>query len=443
MKTLLFAILLSLVFTVPVDAQEQMTASQQQTVIDSLCASLNANYVFPETAQKISMQLQESFKAGAFKQLTNPAEFGNDITRRIQDICHDKHLRVRFAPQMSAELAEQQSHPEGEREIPEAWMNEMKRDNFGFKEVKILPGNIGYLDLRGFNPANIAGETASAAMTLLSNSDALIIDLRENGGGDPGMIQLITTYLYDEHQEPVHLNSFYFRPDDITTQTWTLPYVAGKRLGSKAPVYVLTSNYTFSAAEEFSYNLKNLKRATIVGETTGGGAHPGGPVTVGEGFVAFVPIGRAINPVTKTNWEGTGVTPDVATTKKEAFDKAYMLALDALSTKATSEAERAHYQWQKTSIEADIQPPVHSQQDLEKFIGQYGERRIFMENGKLCYQRGNGIKHELTPMTNDTFRPATLTDFRLRFEMAGGKVVAVTGLYEDGRMERNEKNPRP
>lgn len=443
MKTLLFAILIFIGFIVPTEAQGSLTESQQRAVIDSLCASLNANYVFPETAQKISMQLQASLKAGDFKQLTNPGDFGNDITRRIQDICHDKHLRVRFAPQMADELIEQRSQPEGENSIPEDWMNEMKRDNFGFKEVKILPGNIGYLDLRGFNDVRIAGETASAAMTLLSNSDALIIDLRQNGGGDPGMIQLITTYLYDEMQEPVHLNSFYFRPDDITTQTWTLPYVSGKRLGSKAPVYVLTSNYTFSAAEEFSYNLKNLKRATIVGETTGGGAHPGGPVPVGEGFVAFVPIGRAINPVTKTNWEGTGVTPDVATTKKEAFDKAYILALDALSAKATAETDRAHYQWQKTSIEADIQPPVHSQQDLEKFIGQYGERRIFMENGKLCYQRGNGDKHELTPMTKDTFRPATLTDFRLRFDMEGGKVVAVTGLYEDGREERSERVVKP
>jgi hypothetical protein len=443
MKTLLFAILLVLGFTVQTIAQDSMTEAQQRAVIDSLCASLNANYVFPETAKKISTQLQASLKAGDFKQLTNPGDFGNDITRRIQDICHDKHLRVRFAPQMAAELEEQQNRPEGEREVPEAWMNEMKRDNFGFKEVKILPGNIGYLDLRGFNPANIAGETAAAAMTLLSNSDALIIDLRENGGGDPGMIQLITTYLYDEHQEPVHLNSFYFRPDDITTQTWTLPYVAGKRLGSKAPVYILTSNYTFSAAEEFTYNLKNLKRATIVGETTGGGAHPGGPVPVGEGFVAFVPIGRAINPITKTNWEGTGVAPDIATTKKEAFDKAYALALDDLSSKAKEETDRVYYQWQKSSIEAAAHPPVLSAKELEQFTGQFGERRIFLENGKLYYQRGNGVQHELVAMTKDTFRPATMTDFRLRFEMAGGKVVAVTGLYEDGRMERNEKNPRP
>jgi retinol-binding protein 3 len=140
------------------------------------------------------------------------------------------------------------------------------------------------------------------------------------------MVALITSYLFGA--EPVHLNDIYNRPNDSTTQYWTRSYVPGRRFGARKPVYVLTSSHTFSAAEEFTYNLKNLKRATIVGETTGGGAHPGEHVALAARFAMFVPTGRAINPITKTNWEGTGVAPDVQAPADRAFDVAYLGALE-------------------------------------------------------------------------------------------------------------------
>jgi len=201
----------------------------------------------------------------------------------------------------------------------------MRTVNFGFEKVERLPGNVGYIDLRGFQPAQFGAETVVAAMNFLANTDALIIDLRRNGGGEPAMVALISSYLFGP--EPVHLNDLYFRPDNSTRQWWTLPYVPGKRYGEKKEVYVLTSNRTFSAAEEFTYNLKNLKRATIVGETTGGGAHPGGPRRINEHFGIWVPSGRAINPITKTNWEGTGVKPDVDVPADQALKVAHIAAL--------------------------------------------------------------------------------------------------------------------
>src|SRR5262249_36093703 len=185
----------------------------------------------------------------------------------------------------------------------------LRTSNCGFEKIERLPGNVGYLEFRQFAPPGICADTASAAMNFLANADAVIIDLRRNGGGDPAMVALISSYLFDA--EPVHLNDLYFRPDNSTRQWWTLPYVPGKRLGSKKDVFVLTSKRTFSAAEEFTYNLKSLNRATIVGETTGGGAHPGGSRRINDHFAIWVPSGRAINPITKTNWEGTGVTPDI------------------------------------------------------------------------------------------------------------------------------------
>jgi retinol-binding protein 3 len=171
-------------------------------------------------------------------------------------------------------------------------------------------------------------------MKFLAHTDALIFDLRNNGGGDPEMVALISSYLFGD--KPVHLNSLYWRPGDKTDEFWTKPNAAANKFTDK-PVYVLTANRTFSAAEEFSYNLKNLKRATIVGETTGGGAHPGSSVRLHEHFAAFIPTGRAISPVTKTNWEGTGVEPDVKVPKEHALKTAYLSALNKSLEKADDE----------------------------------------------------------------------------------------------------------
>ena len=133
----------------------------------------------------------------------------------------------------------------------------------------------------------------------------------------------------------MHLNDFYWRESDEMRQFWTSPHVQGRRYGKDKPVYVLTSHDTFSAAEEFTYNLKNLKRATIVGETTGGGAHPGGPRRINRHFAVWVPAGRAINPITKTNWEGTGIEPDVKVEGRLALKTAHLDALRTLQKGAT------------------------------------------------------------------------------------------------------------
>ena len=163
-------------------------------------------------------------------------------------------------------------------------------------------------------------------MNFLGNTDAIIFDLRDNGGGVSRMVALISTYLFSE---PTHLNDVYNPREDSTTQYWTLPYVPGKRLVGK-PVFVLTSKRTFSGAEEFAYNLKNLKRATIVGETTGGGAHLVSGHRLDDHFMIGVPVAKAVNPISKTNWEGSGVEPDVKVPAEKALDVAEKMAAEKI-----------------------------------------------------------------------------------------------------------------
>lgn len=198
----------------------------------------------------------------------------------------------------------------------------MERGNCAFSKAERLPGNVGYLKLDAFEDPDICGPVVAAAMTFIAHTDALIFDLRENHGGNPAMVQLITSYLF---AEPTHINDMLYQHDGATQQYWTLPSVAGPRYLDK-PVYVLTSGQTFSGGEEFTYDLQTQKRATIVGETTGGGAHPVEGMPAGAHFTIAVPVGRPINPVTKKDWEGTGVVPDVKTTAAAALDAARLLA---------------------------------------------------------------------------------------------------------------------
>ncbi|WP_224491550.1 S41 family peptidase [Robertkochia flava] len=322
----------------PVDST--LTNQQIEAAVDSLSRALKQVYVFPDMAIKMADHISAQQKKGVYAGLGNGRKVAEQLTADLQSVSKDKHLNVRFNPERIAQYMSVAS-PEDSVARRERWVGEMRSQNFGFHKISVLEGNIGYLDLRAFMNPEFAGETAAAAMNFLANADALIIDLRRNGGGSPGMIQLLTSYLYDS--DPVHLNNFYWRPTDTRTQTWTLPYVPGKRRPD-IPVYVLTSSDTFSAAEEFTYNLKNLERATVIGETTGGGAHPGGPYPLDENLVVFIPSGRAINPVTQSNWEGTGVKPHIEVPSDEALKVAVTKAVENLMTGSDNDGERRYYE---------------------------------------------------------------------------------------------------
>jgi len=306
-------------------------AATRTKVIDELLKQLNDGYVFPEVAKQMETAIRTRQKTNEYDSITSSKEFTAKLTSDLQAVSKDKHLRVNYSIQ-PIPVRQERGEPTAAEKAE--FTASMKRVNFGFEKVERLPGNIGYISFRGFYDPEAGADTVAAAMNFVSNTDALIFDLRQNGGGDPAMVALICSYLFGD--KPVHLNDLYFREGDRTEEFWTKPTVAGKKYGDK-DVYVLTSNRTFSGAEEFSNNLKVLKRATIIGETTGGGANPGDVVRLHEHYQAFIPGGRAINPITKTNWEGTGVEPDVKVPKEQALLTAQLTVLNKTLGKTKDE----------------------------------------------------------------------------------------------------------
>lgn len=302
--------------------QPDMTvdAAMRTEVIDGALRHLNELYVFPEIAKKMEQAVRARVAGGEYNSVTSAQTLAATLQAHLREVSRDKHLRVQYSyTPIPVDDGRGPSTEERARQRAQGRIS-----NHGFEKVERLPGNVGYLDLRGFSGSPDANDTAAAAMNFLANADALIVDMRYNGGGSPAMVAFVSSYLFDQR---THLNDIYWRPNNETREWWTREDVPGRKFGGTKDVYVLTSNRTFSAAEEFTYNLKNLKRATIVGETTGGGAHPGGPARINAHFQVWVPRGRAINPITKTNWEGVGVVPDVDVPAGQALRAAHVMAL--------------------------------------------------------------------------------------------------------------------
>jgi hypothetical protein len=308
-------------------AAEQLSGRE---IVTKALELLRANYVFPEQAGQAATAIEARLDAGEYDDL-DEITLTERLTRDLQEITGDRHLRVVLGggPGPRRQRIGEPEEPK-DHEARRLAMRRMGRlDNFGIRQVERLDGNVGYLDVRRVAvPAN-AGPAIGAAMELVAGTYALIIDLRHNGGGAPEGVVFWCSYLLDER--PTHLNDIFHADTGETRQFWALPYVPGTRYLDR-PVFVLTSGRTFSGGEDFAYTLQALGRATVVGETTGGGAHPTRGFPISAAVHIGIPFARSVNPVTGTNWQGTGVVPDVPADAERAYDVAYAQALEKVLT---------------------------------------------------------------------------------------------------------------
>ena len=328
-------------------------AATRKAVIAELSSQLKANYVFPDVADKLATALAAKEAGGGYAQAKDSEAFADALSKDLRALGNDGHFAVGYDPEF---------RPAPANGVPdaaslEAMHQEISSRGFGIDSVRRLPGNVGYLELRGFGPTAMVGPAISGAMTMLSGTDALILDLRRNGGGEPETVAYLMSHFFAQGDDR-HLNDLYFRNGDKTRQYWTIPNVGPRYT---RPVYVLTSGRTFSGGEECAYDFQTQKRAKIVGEKTGGGANPGDGYAIGKGYAAFIPNGRAINPITKTNWEHVGVTPDIAVPAADAQKVAHAAILRELIAATKDPDEKAYLQDSLEDVEAGkVDVPVYT-----------------------------------------------------------------------------------
>ncbi|RZM80123.1 hypothetical protein C3B51_13180 [Pseudoalteromonas rubra] len=308
-----------------------ITQGEKAAAIEKITQLMSEHYVFPEVAAQTNRKLHKAFQAGHFASMQDHASFSKALTEWLRATAKDGHLRVRANP-----VGEQITGIESSIRDNLLKPTRHKFLNYGVLSATVLENNIGYIDLRAFYRLADSKPYIDAAMKMMAKTDAVIIDLRKNGGGSPRTVQYLCSYFFDEK---FLLNSLYFREGNETTDYYVLDKVGGEKMPD-VPLYVLTSTKTYSAAEEFSYNMLTRKRATLVGETTGGAANPGGMFTINDELRMFIATGTAINPVTQSNWETVGVKPTVEIGADDALDKAIEMANEVVEKNWLAEQSR-------------------------------------------------------------------------------------------------------
>lgn len=318
-----FALAAFLIFCSSFTLADNLRLADKTAVIEKVMVHLETDYVDSAAGQKGANSLREGLASGQFDTAMSAPLFAKTLSNLLQEITGDGHLNVEYS---------EDPLPETDDSMASYSADEMERWygahlNFGVERVARLDGNIGLIDLRVFAPIAMGGDTVAAAMNVIAHTDALVIDLRNNGGGIGDMANLVASYLFDSEPQP--LTGIYDRPSDTLSQQFTLSYVPGKRFGMNKPVYVLISPRTFSAAEALAYNLQALDRAVVVGEASGGGAHPFEYARIHPHFVLWSVTAKSVNPITGSNWQGTGVQPDVVVPADNALEEALKRILNA------------------------------------------------------------------------------------------------------------------
>jgi hypothetical protein len=296
-------------------------------VIGALVAKLNDHYVFPDKARQIEATLRQRQQEGKYDAMSDGRQLAIQLTDDLRGAAHDLHMSVFFSPRPlpadDAAGAPPSTRAEWEQRVGADQRQRMvQMAERSVEQAEHLTPRIGYLKLSGFPPHFLMADRYAAAMNTLADTDGLIVDLRDNGGGAPETVALLVSYFVDGR---TRLNDVWDRSTGVATQYWTQDRVDGKPYGGKKPVIILAGPGTKSAGEDFAYTMQAMKRATVVGEKTWGGAHPTRPYRIGEHFAAMIPSRRTISPITKTNWEGVGVLPDIAAAPDQALTVAKAL----------------------------------------------------------------------------------------------------------------------
>ncbi|HUQ82189.1 MAG TPA: S41 family peptidase [Gemmatimonadaceae bacterium] len=402
-----------------------LDAARRRNVVDTLSARLIKHYVDADTGLLIAARLKGRLTSGAYDALTSPARFAEVLTTDLRSVNGDRHLNVTYSPEQPG----LRPGPEGIRmgtlppALPTTFTpvpDPVRRGNYSLGRVDVLPGNVGYLDIRGFSGAANVVPALKAVFEYLQGTDAIIFDLRHNGGGSPFSVNAIISHFTTA--DTVASLTVRNRSANQTFTRYTYANVPGPRRPT-VPLYVLTSGATASAGEDFTFVLKNMKRATIVGGTTAGAGHNNANLDIGEGFNASISFTRVVDPKTGAEWERVGVTPDVPVDQAKALDVAHVLALKTIAASESDPRRRRVLDLTREGIEAQVTPRVVPTATLRRYVGEYdGGRMVAVDGNALTFSARPGAPPDPTvALTDSTFAFGAL---RLAFERdASGRTI--------------------
>lgn len=430
---------------VQADKPPTVDAQLRQRLVDNIIRELEARYVAPEKTKEIASYLRAKLQSGGYDKIEDVKRLAVAFTQDLRTAGKDLHLYVAYDPALERALIAAPPMPSVElQELPPSAerLRELRQSNYDFRKLEILRGNVGYLYLRTFVDLNYSKETAVAAMNFLANTDAVIIDLRDNPGGFINLEIFLASYFYGV--DPVELLSRYHREGDITVRDWTWREVPGKRL-QHTDLYILTSHETGSAGEGFSFILQQRKRAKIIGEKTAGGGYGNKETPIGNGFVFYVSTFRQFDPRTGHGWQDVGVQPDISVPVERALTAAHLEAVKNLAAKATDGPRKQQLSWLAPLLELEAHGAKQiSTSVMESYAGKYdgGTIVISLEQGQLYFLGASGVKRKLYALAEDTFLIEDTSvppeaQARVRFvrkaEGAEGKVKELQLMVADGR----------
>jgi hypothetical protein len=431
MKKKIFFLLI-VITTFQINAQS-LTKVDKKEILGKIIEKIENIYPFPEISAKIVTGLETQVSDGYYDDVNSPIEFATQLSSSLENLSKDKHLDLIYNPDLAKALLEE-SFPSSdfteEEAKTEIW------NNYGFKELKILDGNIGYLNLSVFFATDYAGKMADISMSYFSNCQALIIDLRENGGGWGDMVDYLLGYLIDNKEQLV-LNISESKLDSTVYSEVVPAYVPGKKLVS-IPIYILTSQSTASAAEAFTTHLKYFNNhTTIVGKKTSGAENPVEHIAIDENFVLQIPAWKKIYSKNPVVWEGIGVTPDIEVEPDNALVTAYKDALQKLMKSADEQLSIDKYQWALDGLSTSYNNVDVNK--IKEYAGRYGNIQIKYVDEKLFYQSENGSPKQLTPISDNYFVVEGISYFRIKF-INNGETTIMKKIYTYGEEREYNKN---
>ena len=412
-----------------------ITEAEKNQVIEKAFSLLKENYVFPEKVASMEKVVTEKQANGEYSKLLTAHAFLKQLNTDLETLGNDRHLNIFYDPIRVKQINLESKNTSTKPAFNTEFLERAKFENYMVRKAERLEGNVGYLKLDLFVDIQLSKPTLVSAMNFLSNSSALIIDLRQNGGGNASTVNFLLNYFLPDSTLVGHFTS---RVTKTTTKLYMQHDEVVQKFSDDVALYILVAKRTSSAAEAFAYTLQAFKRAIIIGDTTNGEANPGYAYSVNKDMWMMIPTSINTNAVTKTNWQGVGVIPDEKISQEKAFTAGQAKAYEHLALKARNEQTKNRYQWLTLEFNAKVRPIEPSEKQLQSFAGTYADNRtiVFDEQGLFYERAGFTGKRKLYPLSENIFELEGAPYFRIRFiQSPTGKITGLEGIYDDGKKE--------